>query len=324
MSSSLLHPPAHLPPVVALRLSQQAPALLQSIPSSISPYSISSLWSAAETPELWTTYENLMLSCLRTGDEESAHLCLQRLTERFGANNERLMALRGIFEEARANDDAGLKNILREYENILAQNPENMPVSKRRIALLKSLDKVPEAIGALNQFLESSPTDAEAWAELADLYLSQGLYQQAIFALEEVLLITPFAWNIHARLGEVQYMAAVAGEVGSDKYLAEAFRRFCRSIELCDDYLRGYYGLKLTTTRLLANQSAVSRQAKADSGLPPPDLKTVERLNEIATAKLSEIVRRSVGGEAEWGGFDEAELIATKALLDSEAANITR
>lgn len=22
-------------------------------------------------------------------------------------------------------------------------------------------------------------------------------------------------------------------------------RRFCRSIELCDDYLRGYYGLKL-------------------------------------------------------------------------------
>lgn len=40
-------------------------------------------------------------------------------------------------------------------------------------------------------------------------------------------------------------MAAVAGEAGAEKYLAEAFRRFCRSIELCDDYLRGYYGLKL-------------------------------------------------------------------------------
>lgn len=29
------------------------------------------------------------------------------------------------------------------------------------------------------------------------------------------------------------------------KRLAEALKRFCRSIELCDNYLRGYYGLKL-------------------------------------------------------------------------------
>lgn len=49
---------------------------------------------------------------------------------------------------------------------------------------------------ALNNLLEASPTDAEAWAELADLYVSQGLYQQGIFALEEVLLITPNAWNV--------------------------------------------------------------------------------------------------------------------------------
>ncbi len=70
------------------------------------------------------------------------------------------------------------------------------PVSKRRIALLKTLNRTTEAITALNKFVDSSPTDAEAWAELADLYVTQGMYQQAIFALEEVLLITPFAWNV--------------------------------------------------------------------------------------------------------------------------------
>ena len=69
-------------------------------------------------------------------------------------------------------------------------------MSKRRIALLKSLNKTTEAITALNEFVDASPTDAEAWAELADLYVTQGLYQQAIFALEEVLLITPYAWNV--------------------------------------------------------------------------------------------------------------------------------
>lgn len=31
----------------------------------------------------------------------------------------------------------------------------------------------------------------------------------------------------------------------SAKQLGEALKRFCRSIELCDDYLRGYYGLKI-------------------------------------------------------------------------------
>jgi hypothetical protein len=67
-----------------------------------------------------------MLSCLRTGDEQSAHLCLERLTERFGAENERLMALRGLFQEAIAQDDAELKQVLAEYDNILTKDPGNM------------------------------------------------------------------------------------------------------------------------------------------------------------------------------------------------------
>lgn len=53
-----------------------------------------------------------------------------------------------------------------------------------------------EAITALVELLDAAPTDAEAWAELSEVYQSQGLYQQAIFCLEEVLLITPNAWNV--------------------------------------------------------------------------------------------------------------------------------
>lgn len=52
------------------------------------------------------------------------------------------------------------------------------------------------AVNALNSLLDMSPTDAEAWAELADLYLAQGLYSQAIFAQEEVLVLQPNAWNV--------------------------------------------------------------------------------------------------------------------------------
>lgn len=133
------------------------------------------------------------------------------------------------------------------------------------------MGRLSDAASSLVQLLDFSPTDAEAWSELADLYLVQGMYQQALFAMEEVLVLAPNAWNvrflpriplvagalrpaltrlsqIHARLGEMQYMAATALGAASgpyQKYMAEAVKRFARSIELCDDYLRGYYGLKL-------------------------------------------------------------------------------
>jgi hypothetical protein len=138
-------------------------------------------------------------------------------------------------------------------------------------------------------------------------------------------------------------MAGTATEPGSDRYLAESLRRFCRSIELCDDYLRGYYGLKLvsgptdksllmlclpyasqTSSRLLKKLPQASRQSKLDSGLPSPDIKIVERLNETATAKLSEIVRRSAGGESGWEGYDKAEVIAARELLNRDSSSITR
>ena len=147
-----------------------------------------------------------------------------------------------------------------------------------------------DAVSSLTQLLDFSPTDTEAWAELADLYVSQGLYPQAVFALEEVLVKAPNAWNvsnlslpvrlvlscaderlqIHARLGEVLYMAATASgtiEGSVQKYLAESLKRFSRSIELCDDYLRGYYGLKLVRSGPYPVPSSVVAVALSDSKL---------------------------------------------------------
>ena len=57
------------------------------------------------------------------------------------------------------------------------------------------------AIEALVEFLETSPTDAEAWCELSDLYQVHGMSSQAIFCLEEALLVVPNAWNVmHLRM----------------------------------------------------------------------------------------------------------------------------
>jgi len=340
-SSYLLHPPSHLPPATALQNSQRAPAILENSAGSISQSLVGSLLAAPETSELWTTYENLLLSCLRTGDDEAAHKCLARLVNRFGDEHERIQALIGLVKEAEAKDTATLTIILGEYDEILRETATNIPIAKRRVGLLKSMGRISDAVLALTALLDFCPTDAESWAELSDLYFSQGLYSQAVFALEEVIVLQPNAWNIHARLGELLYISGKNGFLqGSSssqspspaRQLAESLKRFCRSIELCDDYLRGYYGLKLVTTFLLANNTELSaaassssrkqssKDADEESGFSIPDTTTIQKLDARATEKLSEIVRRGSAREPGWEGYDADEVVAARDLLEQSTS----
>lgn len=126
MAPSILHPPSQLSPSQALELSQRAPQILKNSPSSVSSSALGSIFSSPESTELWLTYENLLLSCLRTGDEPSAHECLARLVKRFGDDNERIMAFRGLLKEAEASNNAELEKILKEYDEILASHNTNI------------------------------------------------------------------------------------------------------------------------------------------------------------------------------------------------------
>lgn len=244
---SLLEPPASISPQQSLALSQKAPAFISSQSTWSLPYPLNLLVNN-ESQEKWTSYENILLGCLRTGDNQSAYLCLEDLTDRFGKQNERVLALTGLYKEATASDDKELDAVMDWYEAVLKEDPAIFSIRKRRAALLRSMGRTADAITALTNLLDTSPTDAEAWAELSDLYLSQGLYEQSLFCLEEVLLVTPNAWNMQARIGEVHFLAARKAEGAEQlKGLVDSMRRFCRSVELCDDYLRGFYGLKLVS-----------------------------------------------------------------------------
>lgn len=108
-----------------LKQSQQAPTLLRDLSSRSSRFP-QSLWSKPETPELWASLETLLLTCLTTGDDKSARECLERISKRFGPANERVMGLRGLYEEALAKDDAALENILEGYDSVLKENPVNV------------------------------------------------------------------------------------------------------------------------------------------------------------------------------------------------------
>jgi len=63
---------------------------------------------------------------LRTGDEVSANQCLERLIDRFGEDNERVMALKGMVKEAEARANTELEAVLKEYDQLLSDNDTNI------------------------------------------------------------------------------------------------------------------------------------------------------------------------------------------------------
>ncbi|KAL4771675.1 hypothetical protein BDW60DRAFT_188903 [Aspergillus nidulans var. acristatus] len=285
----------------ALHRAQQAPAILGQRPSILHQ----------ESPSDFDSLEKLFFACIQSADDKSALACLERLVHRFGSSNERVSALRSLYNEAVAQGQPGLERCLKSYDDILSQNPVNLPILKRRIALLRSLSRYTDAISSLVQLLEATPTDAEAWCELAELYQSQGLSPQAIFSLEEALLIVPHAWNVHARLGEILYVYANSlDNEDMRRQLRYSIQHFCRSIELCEDYLRGFYGLALAASRILFEETP-----EATSGYPKFWQESFRRLQALAIEKLSAILTRQYSLAPHLRDYEENELAAVKELL---------
>jgi ER membrane protein complex subunit 2 len=150
---------------------------------------------------------------------------------------------------------------------------------------------------------------------------------------------------MHARFGEVLYMASTTSgaEDRGQKYLAESVKRFCRSIELCDNYLRGYCGLKLVciakssekherhaanlpqaSDKFLADIKTTKPPKNSEEDLEMPEKATVEALNQKATEKLAEIVRRYTAKEAQWQGYEASDIAAARELLGEAAADVIR
>jgi hypothetical protein len=87
--------------------------------------------------------------------------------------------------------------------------------------------------------------------------------------------------------------------------------------------------MQQTTKRLLellpnASKSTKSNSDSAFSDLPLPTIATVQRLHELATSKLGEIIRKSSAGEKGWDGYDAAEIIAARELLDRDSESVAR
>ncbi|KAG9290930.1 hypothetical protein G9A89_011080 [Geosiphon pyriformis] len=232
--------------------------------------------------EVWSMYEQVFIAALDLRSNSLAKTCLEKLETRF-PGSPRVKILQGMELEAEGKLDIAIEL----YKNILEEDETNVAATKRMIASSKAKGQWQEAIDSLSKYLDTYYNDTEAWLELSALYLQQHLYQQARFCLEEVILLQPQNHLYHLKYAEILYT--------SDN-IALALREFCRVVELCDDYLRGLYGIKLCTQRLL-NLETASNSSQQTSAKPPTstsavspisgyDVKTLYDLNALATERI--------------------------------------
>lgn len=77
------------------------------------------------------------------------------------------------------------------------------------------------------------------------------------------------------------------------------------------------------TTKVLKEPAIYSKPTDQES-FPFPTRAILEKLDEKATEKLSEIVRRNGAKEKGWCGYEESEVAAARELLSKELANVVK
>lgn len=204
--------------------------------------------------ELWVLYEQVCLAALDCCRLDLAEECLIALHKQFPRSS-RVNKLQGMYHEARG--DYGNAETL--YNAMLKDDPSNLIIRKRLIAIKKASNKYEETIEQLNLYLNDFMADQEAWMELSELYIHQQEFPKAAFCMEEMILSHPHNHLYHQRYAEIQFT------IGTSESIEKAKKYFAQALKLDPSNMRALYGLFLTSSNTAQNKSATGTKKKSIS-----------------------------------------------------------
>lgn len=203
--------------------------------------------------ELYDVLEQVAIASMDCGDGDLARRCVDDLEKAF-PKSIRVSRLRGMLLEMQGKFELAEEK----YSILLERDPQNYRVMKRMCGLAKSRGNVSVAISACIAYLKVNAVDKEAWEELADLYLSQGMCKQAAYCMEEILLLDPFVGASHRKYADILYT------LGGDENLATALKYYSSAIKFSNGKdLRALYGVCLCYANLASSKAYVK---KAEDG----------------------------------------------------------
>ncbi|KAL0481351.1 ER membrane protein complex subunit 2 [Acrasis kona] len=190
---------------------------------------------------VWDVYEQVLKAAINVNQTELASDCLEALQNKFGEGI-RVRRLEAMLLESTGEYDHALD----EYNSILGQDPTDQLCLKRKVAIAKARGETEDAVRYLNQYLAVYMADPEAYAELADLYLSIPDYKKAAFCVEELLLQNPHNYLYHLKYADIKY---------SMEDYATARSYYSQSLNIKKDNVRALYGLLMCTNALSSGSS---------------------------------------------------------------------
>jgi len=199
--------------------------------------------------------QHFYLSLLSSHDND-ASLMLGRITDRFSEKTGRVALMKSQYIEATEGPQAAIK--------YLESRPDNDLLSlKRKASFSKFNGNFKEYIDKLLEIADIIPTDSELWAELGEAYFASGQFLQAIHAYQEVILLTPHAYNIFARIAEIYHTLVVRNPnynfVDKLEYLRLSVQHYLRAVELCPVYVRGWAGVQIVSQKILTLSESSSK-----------------------------------------------------------------
>lgn len=207
---------------------------------------VDSGYKGIPSTDYYTILEQHFYLSILTENDNAAKLTLQRIIDKFGPEPNRVSALRTVYAQITMTPE--------KFEEFLENNGKDDTSLKQRFVGLKTDGKWTEYTAKLVAHLDDCPTDGEAWSELGEAYAISGNFPEALKAYSQVLVLYPYAYNIFARIGELLHSQASTVKGGietSIDQMAESIANFCRSVELCPTYIRGWAGLFVVTTKLV-------------------------------------------------------------------------
>jgi tetratricopeptide (TPR) repeat protein len=122
------------------------------------------------------------------------------------------------------------------------------------VAVHKAAGRATDAIAALNNYLNCFQNDADAWHELAEIYISQHQHASALFCYEELILTNPHNFHYHLKYAELLYTVAIPKPAPTRADDFETARKyFIQAVELNPDGVyncRARYGVLMVSASL--------------------------------------------------------------------------
>ncbi|KAJ1553022.1 ER membrane complex subunit 2 [Cladochytrium tenue] len=248
--------------------------------------------------ERFSLYEQLFLAAIDVNDLARAREYLALITGRFpkaaadgSSSSSRVQRLVGMLAEA----EGDLDGAQAAYAAGLAADEASAPLSKRAAALHAARGDRGAAIAALAAHVDHYAQDAEAWTQLAELYLLEGMPQQAAFCLEELLVLRPASYLLRLRYADLARTL---------RRPATALRFYAAALEARKDCVRALYGVRAVAADLLAvgGNAAPGKgggrdaAGDADAEAPPPE--TLRALHELAGDRLRAVYAAAAEGAA--------------------------